>query len=344
MNKPVKFFLPEYALNDATVYYVDMVERGFISSGYTVHRVSKRSEIQRGDIVFFIELADYFKNLLFLLNVKIVFWFQGVVEEEYKMQHGPSYSLKEKFMFFRMRCYEKYLLKRASLIFFVSDALKEYLLQKYQIKGIKHSLIMPCYNKQLSKNAFVNQNRFDELSFVYAGSTHKWQCIDQVLKIYGEVEKKYPLARLTLLVKKNEHLVRTIESLGIQNITIKYVSLEELDNEFLNHKYGFIIRDEHIVNYVSTPTKMSSYLASALLPVYTDAVWSFKQNLKLDEFGLIFKPGNSEKFIAEKIIDHHNAGLSLDSWAQKLHQVFSSYYSDSFYINRIEKKLALITL
>ncbi|MFH4294131.1 hypothetical protein WAJ58_23570, partial [Acinetobacter baumannii] len=66
--------------------------------------------------------------------------------------------------------------------------------------------------------------------------------------------------------------------------SIKYVSLENLDTELLKYKYGFLIRENHIVNNVATPTKMNSYLANGIIPIYLSFIDHFKVNFNEYDF------------------------------------------------------------
>ncbi|HCH8014075.1 TPA: hypothetical protein NJW72_003719, partial [Acinetobacter baumannii] len=118
----------------------------------------------------------------------------------------------------------------------------------------------------------------------YAGSLATWQCVDKTLELYSLIERVLPNASLTLLTKEKELAETMINNYKIKNYSIKYVSLENLDTELLKYKYGFLIRENHIVNNVATPTKMNSYLANGIIPIYSSFIDDFKVNFNEYDF------------------------------------------------------------
>ena len=77
-----------------------------------------------------------------------------------------------------------------------------------------------------------------------------------------------------------------IEEHNIKTAYVKYVDLRDLNNELLKYKYGFLLRRDNLVNNVATPTKMNSYLACGLIPIFTDAITDYKDQINL-KFRLI---------------------------------------------------------
>lgn len=143
----------------------------------------------------------------------------------------------------------------------------------------KISYIISCYNKALNKNLIIeNFSKYYKLNFVYAGSLYKWQCIEKTLEVFREVEKIDSSAHLTLLTKNTTEAKHMVELFGIKNFDVKYISLHDLDSELIKYKYGFLLRADNILNRVAKPTKMNSYLAVGIIPIYSIVVDSLKKN------------------------------------------------------------------
>ena len=116
---------------------------------------------------------------------------------------------------------------------------------------------------------------------MYAGSLSAWQNIDETLKIFKQIENIIPEATLTLLTEEKIKAQALIKQYDIQNAMVRYVSLNNLNEELLKHKYGFLLRKDIKVNNVSTPTKMNSYLSSGVIPIYSDAIKDFSKHINL---------------------------------------------------------------
>lgn len=52
-----------------------------------------------------------------------------------------------------------------------------------------------------------------------------------------------------------EQAKEIVENAGLNNIEIRNVPYQELPAEMKKFKYGFLIRDNHALNRVATPTK-----------------------------------------------------------------------------------------
>ena len=201
-------------------------------------------------------------------------------------------------------------------------------------------IIIPCYNlNYLSGLAGSTGERYKNPSFVYAGSMATWQCVEETLQIFKAVQQKISEASLTLLVKEQDEAFGLVNKYGIKNVEIKYVNLSDLQKELTKYKYGFIIREDILVNNVSTPTKMNSYLASAVIPIYTDLIQAFVENIDLGDYSLCLNSKSSVFEKAQKIIDFEKRVIDSLQLDEKIQSVFKTYYSDNMYLTQIELKL-----
>ncbi|OTG85174.1 hypothetical protein [Acinetobacter sp. ANC 4648] len=335
-SNEITFFLPKKTMNEATIYYVDIVKQGFIKAGYTVKQTETLAELKGQKKIFVMSAKWCFIVKLLHPQAKIVTWFQGLGAEEALMTRN---SLLRKKLW---NCVEFFSMKFSWFNIYVSERMHQYYNETYHIED-KNFFIMPCFNKALNIESFDSINKYENSSFVYAGGLDKWQCIEETLELYSLIEKKLSNTKLTLLTKDKDSAERLIKKYNIKNYEINFVSLDELDAELMKYKYGFLIRQNHIVNNVSTPTKMNSYLANGVIPIYTDVIDDF--NIKISKLKSCIKLNNNDSVFewANLIFDYdENMALCKDEIKIDIGNIFSDYYLREVYINDLSEFLISI--
>ena len=198
---------------------------------------------------------------------------------------------------------------------------------------------MPCYNLHHKKAINLNLEKYDSPTFVYAGSLSAWQNIDETLQVYKQIENIIPEATLTLLTEEKIKAQALIKQNDIQNAQVRYVSLNNLNEELLKFKYGFLLRKDIRVNNVSTPTKMNSYLSSGVIPVYTDAIKDFLKHINLNNFNLRLKSSDSIEEMANTVISFEHNERDFTDLNSHIKNIFNDYFNDKKYIEQIKIKL-----
>lgn len=264
----------------------------------------------------------------------VILWIQGVVPEEAILQ---GYS---KFRFYIHSAIEYIVLRRAKFILFCSDEMKRHYERKYKQK-FDNSFIMPCFNEnQIDQRAFESKYKYDNNTFTYIGSLHTWQCFDFTLKVYCEIEKLNNFnTKLIICTEDTEKAKESVLKHGIKNYEILFANSEKL-GEILNQvKYGFVLREDNIVNYVATPTKLSNYLSHGVIPIYSASLKSFDQeNRNSNGFGVVCNISNFEKGISniQKSIEQVISCDDVKKWCEK---IFSCYYNKNYYENALSQKI-----
>ena len=330
--KRVVLYIDSRSLNDATSYYINIVKRAANNLGYDFLISESINAIKFNDILFTITTKNYVKGMLFRPFCKTIFWSQGVDPEESLLRDNNylKYYIKS--------LIELISLRHFGFKFFVSKAMLNHYKKKYSYNNLNH-LIMPCYNLNGKHIHNVNLSKYKHPSFVYAGSLSIWQNIDEILQVYKYIEKKVHNSSLTLLTQENEKAKALVKKYNIKHSFIKYVDLENLHKELLKHKYGFLLRKNILVNNVATPTKMNSYLACGLVPIFTDAINDYSDKVNLKGYNLKIKSCKSIEEIANKIIDFENSQKNFASLNIEIKKLFHDYYNDDKYIEKIQLKL-----
>ena len=136
---------------------------------------------------------------------------------------------------------------------------------------------MTCSNEPFHREAFFTEGKYDHPVFLYAGSLAKYQRIDLMLDAFAQAQQALPEARLLFYTRELDEAKRLVEERGLHNVEISYKTQVELPAAIAVAKYGFVIRDDSIVNRISTPTKISTYIANGIIPIYSPSLLSFSE-------------------------------------------------------------------
>lgn len=322
------------SLNDATNYYCGIIIRSLEKYGYKfaiVHNIKSVSEV---DIIVTITEQYFLKSKIRFPHKKQIYWAQGVNAEETKMQMN-SFEQFARYCFRRVA--ESIAVKYADMLFCVSERMVQYYREKYGLIDNGQIIVMPCYNLRLSSE--FNTMQYTKPIFAYAGNTSVWQGVDFMLDVFALVEKQIPDALLNLYSSNKSELEEMIKVRGIKNYRINYVPVSELQNELHKCKYGFIIRTDHIVNLVATPTKMNSYLAAYMIPIYSDGVDDFNKNIQLGKYRLMAHCPLNAGVVAQQIIEFENSINNFEDYMGIVKNVFDNHYNDELYESKILEKM-----
>lgn len=330
----IKLFIEEKDRSDATLFYIETVKEALsVFSDEEIEYVTHISELKKNDVVFVITLASYFK--LFLKNPfqRCIFWFQGITPEEidYAFRSRLSFLKKGVFCFL-----ERWILKHASFILFVSHAMVEHFYRKYNYTG-KNYIVMPCFNKTLQKNSFFYPEKYEKPTFVYAGGVSKWQCLEETINLFSQIKRRLSHATLTLLIKNNEQVKEWLRKYEV-DAEIKYVDVQVLEQEIAKYKYGFLLRENLLLNRVATPTKMNSYIANGVIPIFSDVIDDFKTVFKDKEY-VISGDVNELDSICNKVIAMEKHMVQGGDILSEYQSVCQDYYNQKLYIERIRESV-----
>lgn len=257
--------------------------------------------------IYVVAVAPSAVKLLAKGKRNIVFWAQGLWPEESLNRHGSSIR------FAACSFFEKMALLGSKRIFVVSSTQQLHYEKKYSISLSDRTFVMPCSNEVFHRESFFVEGKYEHPVFLYAGSLAKYQCIDRMLDAFEIAKSVLPDAKLLFYTNQQDEAKRLVESRGLNDVEIDYKAQEELSSAISNVKYGLVIRDDSVVNRVSTPTKISTYIANGIIPVYSSSLVSFVTTAK----GLVKVPYEEDSF-AEEL-------LSVESMSIKPNELLAQY-------------------
>lgn len=268
INYNADFYNP-YANQSVTRDYLSVIESALSSLAVRRHNIS-RLVPQTGlssRIAVTVTAADAARARK-LGYGKVILWAQGLSPEESFLRHH-SYL-----RYLVLSAIEKKGLGCADFVFLVSDEMKAHFERKYRMQ-IPNAFVMPCFNEEMDREQFLVHDYNDNV-FIYAGTLAAWQCFEQTVRLYKQIEETYGnIVRFLVLTQQQKEAETVLKKYGIKNYSTACVRKEQVRMEMAKAKFGFCIREDTAVNRAATPTKLSSYVCNGVIPVYSSCLRDF---------------------------------------------------------------------
>ncbi|MCM1332075.1 MAG: hypothetical protein NC248_05640 [Bacteroides sp.] len=325
------FYLPD-GLLDVTGCYVNIIRKAIEHRGEEVKIINHLNQIPLNSKVF----TEYDKFCMDVLlwrrpNI-IVNWFQGVTPEETYLMHKGTFLSRLRYAAHRFM--ERLAIDKTSFRLFVSNAMLHHYQSVYNYRKNDH-FIMPCFNTTLGAEIF-NKERYSSPKFVYAGSMSAWQCIDATLELFKMIKQSVPSATLDIYTSEQDKAKALCMKHGVKS-KIDCVPSNELESRLRNYKYGFIVRDNSIINRVATPTKLSNYMGAGLIPVFSDSIQAYKENIVPDNLYAVCFHDNEDA--VKDIVRIEQTGVDLAKIEKSYKDIFHRYWNEQFYVEQLSKVL-----
>ncbi|MES2427315.1 MAG: glycosyl transferase family 1 [Bacteroidota bacterium] len=252
------------------------------------------------------------KNIWFLIPFykgKFFLDAHGVVPEEIKYFKNNILS------FWFMAFVEKLVFTKNNVtVICVTNTMQKYFRYKYpNFKG--KFILYNIFPANLSPNSSFKDYNKDQsdsaITVIYSGGAASWQKIDLMLDTIEQNQAnniKYIILSLELKEFDKRIAARKINR---ENLQLKMVEPKELIDFYQKADFGFLLRDDNIVNQVASPTKLIEYLSYGIVPIvlapnigdYLNYGFEF---LTLDKFDKLVKKPTTKSFknisIAEDLL------------------------------------------
>lgn len=267
------------------------------------------AQIKKSDKIYSHTVYNYTKVLLLLAFVyrkkPVAHDLHGAIPEELSYQTGPLYSF-----FFGIVEYLAF--KRVNYFVHVTEAMKKHFQKKYAHIYAKRNIQDVCYGIVTDISGYVDPQKLAETKrklgveegdvvFVYAGGTQKWQKFNFMLDTIKAIKGQITNAKFILLTGELDTMRSIVKEYHLEHdVFIDSVPQSELKYYYELAHYGFVLRDDHILNHVSNPTKLSEYLSFGITPVvlcerigdYYEMGYEFVNVNNVGSY--LFKPTKSE--------------------------------------------------
>lgn len=318
-----------YSNHDVTSYYIDTIIEALTFAGHQVHKISKISYKKENlkSAVLVVAVADSIKARIFGYG-KVILWAQGVIPEESFVRN------RSKFRRALLSIIEKVAIRSSNFLFLVSEAQVQHYERKYKI-SMGNYMVMPCFNEELKSSSFFKNDKYKKNIFIYAGGLQPWQCFRETAKLYKLIENAVPDTHFRVLVRDKNAAELILKENSVKNYSIDFVPQERVYEEFANAKFGFCLRKDIVVNNVSTPTKLSSYVANGVLPIYSKSIGDFSKISASVPYCFAVDASLKVKSDIDNIISACDKEISASDVFDSFTSAFGLYYSKSHYVEKM---------
>ncbi len=197
-----------------------------------------------------------FGQLLLLPWLRRAIDVHGVVPEEFRF-HNDFYSAS---LYDRE---ERLAVRHANLAIVVSEAMLAYLRQKYRDELKAQVAVFPMFPSVVG-NAEPRPYDGGRPTVVYAGGLHRWQ---QVPKMIDAIARTRPFCSHRFYCPE-PHLVREMLAPDLRDeVIVERKTHAEVMALYTECHYGFLLREDVVVNHVACPTKAVEYMAKGVVPI-----------------------------------------------------------------------------
>lgn len=237
-------------------------------------------------------LKAYFLKKTFLKKYKIIYDFRGIINEESYLRNKSK--RRKQILFF----IEKFIYNKADKIHTVSNRLKHYLEKNF---GYRQINVIPC---AISNTILKKARKKKYIDFVYLGSVSVWQKFEETIKLYSDIEKRLENTKLTIITLEKDKAKEILKKYNLLNYEVKSLSHQEVLKELSNYDFGFLLRDNNIVNNTASPIKFLEYIANGVIPIMTEGIGDYSSIVQKNKIGIVL----DQKFTldVEKISDMLN--------------------------------------
>lgn len=187
---------------------------------------------------------------------------------------------------------EEIMYSEAKAHVFVSTGMANHFEEKYQESMSHYSLpiISEVRLKTLDDQKGLSERYPD--TYVYAGGVQTWQNIPEMLQAVASKKTQLKVAT-NQLVEFNALYPKKIYPF----CNVKEYNKEELVKLYSSSSFGYVLRDDNVVNQVAFPTKLFEYIACGVIPVM-----KYKGLGGLNQYGL-FSVGVDDERVNEISLD-----------------------------------------
>lgn len=193
-------------------------------------------------------------------------------------------------------------LDKADHVIFVSENLKLQF-EKYFGKPINNYSIISCgvdLSRFVRGDVREKSPYKDKIVLGYLGGLQKWQCIGTIMDIVISLREKCSDIFFVLYTnfKIPEHLMNKLEQIGVENYVVKSLSFDMVADNLPLLDAGFLIRENLVLNVVSSPTKILEYLAAGVPIICNCYSGDYSRSVEHGKNGFIFNgfaPTEEEK-------------------------------------------------
>jgi len=215
-------------------------------------------------------------------GVRVAFDAHGAGPEETKMAGGSDARV------LHLGQLESLAIRKSHLKIFVSEKMKLHFSKKHET-GDGNYLVLPCcvhpeqfLISEKRKEVLRTKKKFGKkFVFLYLGTLSIWQWPEAMFNLFRKYHEVNPESVLYLLVPGYDH-PKALALAAKYSFPGNSVFLEEIPHADVGSTIGIadagiLLREPHVVNEVSSPTKFGEYLAAGIPVILTEGIGDYSQ-------------------------------------------------------------------
>ncbi len=287
-----KFFISFFNV-EIGGYPVPYLLNYFFSGFLQAKKIIKRNKI---DIIHARSLYPAIIGLFLKIRyqkIKLIYDNRGVfIQEQIYLGQWHKGGAKERVF----KALEKLVLKKSDHVIVVSKVFYDLLLHdnpslenlsvKISVINNKTYIVGEINSEDLEKRKNTNG-----IICIYSGSSAKWQNIDEIFSFAQNCISKLDNFRFKILTYESGIFKKKISNYKeLQKISkISEVSSGEVFDQLLSANFGLLLRENNIINNVSSPLKFAEYLAAGLPVVVSEGVGDTAEIINHYNVGVVIK-------------------------------------------------------
>lgn len=220
-----------------------------------LHNNILKKELLKYDLIYVHSIMNYIyiANIAPQLKNILILDLHGAVPEELFMEKKSQKSAIFEII-------ERMAVKRSNFLIHVSQAMKSHYKIKYP--GFSGDFLFLPTSSKVNPDSNFRIHEGQSTPVVYAGGIQRWQNIDLMYKIVQEnpntnFEFFFPESIL------NEMRLKLVAS----NLSVNSLPRHVLLEEYNRFDFGFLLREDNVVNRIANPTKLFEYISRGIIPI-----------------------------------------------------------------------------
>ena len=189
----------------------------------------------------------------------------------------------------------------ANQICCVSKNLRTCLFKFFNYK--KNIYVFPCLVVNKERKKFIPSKYLaKKTSFVYLGSVTGWQNFDEAVDVYKQFSKNNKTS-FTVITKDKKKAIKILKNKNVSGNVLSLKNSEVLI-ELQHYDFGFLLRENNLLNNVASPIKFLEYLNCGVIPIMNKGIGDYSNLAKVNDIAIVLDENNKlEKSEISRLIE-----------------------------------------
>lgn len=207
-------------------------------------------------------------------KVKVLFDLRGANQEETAFNSRSNWSVRLAIKNKIYSYFERKAILRADFLQCVSFPLKKYIDEHFGRNDA--AVVSSCFEEErFGQSRQCRENAREmlcikkhEIVFMFLGGLAPYQEIDFMFAVWGKLATVVPRSKFIFFTSDNNHgavKVKLVDAgIPVDRFIIRSIGYDEVPKFCAAGDFGFLLRQDIVLNHVASPVKFSEYLAAGL--------------------------------------------------------------------------------